>query len=271
MPVVRGLEGKVVVVAAGGTGASDGTSNSASIGGAVSRRLAAEGANVVVGDLSLPAAEHTVELIHQAGGAAVPVQFDAGDHASITALTDRAVAAYGGIDGLHYNAMDMSAGTLGLDGQHDLLTLPLDVWQRTIDVGLTGFLLAARHSIPVMLERGGGSIVCTISGAAYLGEPQRLAYATTKTGMTAVVRHIASRWGHRGIRANAVAPGMVPGEGPLAGMSEEAKARILAMARSERLGTADDVAAMVAFLLSDDGSWITGQAIAVDGGVTMRP
>lgn len=268
---MRGLEGKVIVVAAGGTGASDGTSNSASIGGAVSRRLAAEGANVVVGDLSLPAAEQTVELIEQAGGAAIAVQFDAGEDESIKALMDRAVATYGGIDGLHFNAMDMSAGTLGVDGQHDLLSLPLDVWQRTIDVGLTGFLLASRYSIPVMLKRGGGSIVCTISGAAYVGEPLRLAYATTKTGMTAVVRHIASKWGHQGIRANAVAPGMVPGEGLLATMSEEAKARILRMARSDRFGTADDIAAMVTFLLSDDGSWITAQAIAVDGGVTMRP
>ena len=76
---------------------------------------------------------------------------------------------YGGIDGVHFNAMDMSAATLGVDGQHDLLTLPLEAWQRTIDVGLTGFLLAARYSIPVMLERGGGkSSIRSVKSVYYM-------------------------------------------------------------------------------------------------------
>ncbi len=268
---MRGLQDKVVVVCAGGTGATDGTSHGASIGGATARRLAAEGAKVVVGDLSTPAAEKTVDLIVEAGGTAVAVQFDASDEESIRALMERAVAEYGGIDGVHFNAMDMSAGTLGVDGEHDLLTLPLDVWQRTIDVGLTGFLLAARYSIPVMLERGGGAIVGTVSGAVYAGEPIRLAYATVKTAMTAVVRHISSAYGKQGIRANAVAPGFVPGPELLASATEDRTAGMLKMGRSIRLGTADDIAATVAFLLSDDGSWITGQVHAVDGGGTMRP
>jgi NAD(P)-dependent dehydrogenase (short-subunit alcohol dehydrogenase family) len=268
---MRGLAGKVVVVAAGGTGATDGTSHGASIGGATARRLAEEGARVVVGDLSEQAAQRTVELIAETGGEAVAHQFDAGEDDQIKALMDRAISEFGGIDGVHYNAMDMSAATLGVDGQHDLLTLPLDAWQRTIDVGLTGMLLAARHSIPSMLERGGGSFVATVSGAVYAGEPIRLAYATTKTGMTAVVRHIASRWGREGIRANAVAPGMVPGQAMLEGLPDEGKARMLKMARSNRIGTADDIASMVTYLLSDDGAWVTAQVIAVDGGGTMRP
>ena len=268
---MRGLQDKVVVVAAGGTGATDGTSHGASIGGATARRLAAEGARVVVGDLSEPAAERTVELIRADGGTAVAHRFDAGEESDIAALMERAVTEYGGIDGVHYNAMDMSAPTLGVDGQHDLLTLPLEVWQRTLQVGLTGFLLAARHSIPHLLERGGGGIVCTTSGAVYAGEPLRVAYATTKTGMTAVVRHIASKWGHQGIRANAVAPGMVPGEEMLAGLPEEGRTRMLRMARSDRHGRADDIAAMVTFLLSDDGAWVTAQSLSVDGGNTMRP
>lgn len=267
---MRGLQDKVIVVAAGGTGATDGTSHGASIGGATARRLAEEGAKVVVGDLSEPAAVRTVELIEAAGGTAVAHQFDAGEDATIQGLIERAVAEYGRLDGLHYNAMDMSAGTLGVDGEHDLLTLPLDAWQRTIDVGLTGFLLSARYAIPHLLEAGGGGIVCTVSGAVYAGEPIRVAYATTKTGMTAVVRHIASRWGREGVRANAVAPGMVPGEAMLADMRPEAKERMLRMARSDRHGRADDIAAMVTYLLSDDGSWVTAQTISVDGGNTMR-
>jgi len=268
---MRGLQDKVIVIAAGGTGATDGTSHGASIGGATARRLAQEGARVVVGDLNEAAAQRTVELIESDGGKAVAHQFDAADEASVQALMARAIEEFGGIDGVHANAMDMSAAALGVDGQHDLLTLPLDAWQRTIDVGLTGFLLTARHSIPHMLERGGGGIVATVSGAVYVGEPIRVAYATVKTGMTAIVRHIASRWGHEGIRANAVAPGSVPGPELLSSMDDKAKDRMLRMARSSRIGTADDIAAMVTFLLSDDGSWVTGQVIAVDGGVTMRP
>jgi len=233
--------------------------------------LAQEGARVVVGDLSEAAAKQTVDLIQSDGGTAVARQFDASDESSIKALMQSAIDEFGGIDGVHANAMDMSAETLGVDGEHDLLTLPLDVWQRTIDVGLTGFLLCARHSIPSMLERGGGSVVATVSGAVYVGEPIRLAYATTKTGMTAVVRHIASRWGRDGIRANAVAPGMVPGPEKLAEVDEAGRQRMLRMARSNRLGGADDIAGMVTFLMSDDGAWVTGQVLAVDGGVSMRP
>jgi NAD(P)-dependent dehydrogenase (short-subunit alcohol dehydrogenase family) len=268
---VRGLEGKVVVVAAGGTGASDGTSHGASIGGATSRRLAQEGARVVVGDLDVAAADRTVELIRDAGGVAVAHGFDATDEAQTKALMDRAVAEFGALHGVHFNAMDLSAAAIGVDAQHDLLTLPLAVWQHTIDVGMTGFLLAARHSIPHLLEAGGGALVATVSGAVYVGEPIRLSYAAAKTGMTAIVRHVASRWGREGIRANAVAPGAVPGEELLATMPDERRERMFAMGRSHRLGRADDIAAMVTYLCSDDGEWVNGQILAVDGGNTMRP
>jgi NAD(P)-dependent dehydrogenase (short-subunit alcohol dehydrogenase family) len=259
------------VICAGGTGTNDGPSNRASIGGVTARRLAQEGARVVVGDLNEAAAKRTAELIESDGGTAIAQQFDASDETSVKALMKRAIDEFGGIDGVHANAMDMSSQTLGADGEHDLLTLPLDVWQRTIDVGLTGFLLCARHSIPSMLERGGGSVVATVSGAVYVGEPIRVAYATTKTGMTAMIRHIASRWGHEGIRANAVAPGMVPGAEKLAETDDAGVQRMLRLGRSHRIGKADDIAAMVTFLMSDDGEWVTGQVLAVDGGVSMRP
>src|SRR4051794_35984372 len=106
--VVRGLEDKVVIVAAGGTGASDGTSPGASIGGATARRLAEEGARVVVGDLDEAAAQRTVDAIG-AAGTAVAHRFDASQDASLRSLVDRAIAEWGRLDGLHYNAMDMSA------------------------------------------------------------------------------------------------------------------------------------------------------------------
>lgn len=255
------LNGKVIVVVAGGT-----RGDRPSLGGATARRLAAEGARVVVADLDLVAAQRTVDEIRAADGIAVAHRCDAGDEASVTALMDMAVETYGGIDGVHSNAMDMSAATLGVDSEHDLTTLPLDVWNRTLQVGLTGFFLVARTAIPHLIARGGGGIVGTASGAMYAGEPVRVAYATAKAGMGAVVRHIASAHGRQGIRANAVAPGMVLGDGPLTGMTQEQTERMLKFGRSDRPGTPDDIAGAVAFLLSPDGSWINGQILNVDGG-----
>jgi NAD(P)-dependent dehydrogenase (short-subunit alcohol dehydrogenase family) len=260
---VRGLRDRVVVVCAGGTG--DGTTIGASIGGVTARRLAAEGAKVVVGDLDEPAAHRTAARIVDDGGTAVGQHYEAADEDSARRLMERAVAEYGGIDGLHFNAIDTSDDT---DGEHDLTTLPLDVWHRRLDVGLLGFVLAARFAIPHLLTREGGGIVCTTSDAAYLGEPVRVAYAAAKSGMGAVVRHIASRFGADGIRANAVSPGFVPN----AVMLEDPRFQNnLRHPRSNRLGRPDDIAAMVTFLLSDDGAWVNGQSISVDGGTVMRP
>ena len=268
---MRGLRDKVVVVAAGGTADPAGRAR-ASIGGATARRLAQEGARVVVGDVAEDAAHRTVDLIVADGGTAVAQHYDATDEASIHALMARAVTEFGGIDGLHANAMDMSPGTLGADGEHDLLTLPLDVWNRTLAVGLTGLFLTTRHALPHLIERGKGSIVVTTSVVVYAGEPVRVAYGTAKTGMTAIVRHIASRWGSEGIRANAVAPGnVVPGDASLATLPEDVRERALRRYRSTRLGEPNDIASMVAFLLSDEGAWINGQILSVDGGVTLRP
>src|SRR5262245_9280512 len=178
---------------------------------------------------------------------------------------ERAIAEYGRIDGVHFDAIDITSGDV--DGAHDLLTLPLDVWRRRLDTGLLGFVFAARYAVPHILERGGGGIVGTTSDAAYLGEPVRVAYAAAKAGMGAVVRHIASRWGSQGVRANSVSPGLVPSA---VMMADERFQKMMQHPRSNRLGKPDDIAAMVTFLLSDDGAWVNGQSICVDGGTVMR-
>src|SRR6478609_9552210 len=112
------------------------------------------------------------------------------------------------------------------------------VWQRTLDVNLTGFLLAARATIPHLLEAGGGGITNTVSDAIYAGEPIRVGYATTKTALTAVTRHIASRWGREGIRCNSISPGIIA-------RNEEIEAEMLASHRREprstRAGRPDDI------------------------------
>ena len=135
---------------------------------------------------------------------------------------------------------------------------------------LRGQLLCTRHAIPEIRKRGGGAIVYTSSGAAYAGEPERVSYAISKSGINALMRHVASRWGKEGIRSNAIAPGVVLTENAGANIPEEMRNWMLGLGRSPRLGRPEDIAAMVALLFSDDGEWINGQVVSVDGGVTLR-
>jgi NAD(P)-dependent dehydrogenase (short-subunit alcohol dehydrogenase family) len=229
-------------------------------------RLARHGARVVVGDHRADSARAAAERIAAAGGEAQAQTFDMRDEDSVRALISSAIERCGGLDGIHVNAADLDA----VVHDSDAVDVPLEIVDRTLAVNLRGHLLCTRHAVPALLARGGGAIVYTSSGAAFMGEPTRVAYAIAKSGLHALVRHVASRWGKQGIRANAVAPGLVMTEAVRRAMSEDACAQVLAITRSPRLGRPEDIAAAVAFLLSDDGEWINGQVIAVDGGVTLR-
>jgi NAD(P)-dependent dehydrogenase (short-subunit alcohol dehydrogenase family) len=252
---MRGLGGKSVVIAGGAGG----------IGTATSTRLAAEGASVVVGDLDGDAAAAVVKEIEGSGGTAAATQVDISDLASVQALVDFAISSYGGIDAFHANAADLSI--IGQDS--DVLDIDLAIFDRTIAVNLRGHVLCTRVALPHLLERN-GAMVYTTSAAAYIGEPERPSYAIAKAGITALVRHVASKWGKQGVRANAIAPGLVLSPSVYDTIGEEFRAFALAGTRSERLGYPEDVAGMVAFLMSDDGVWINGQIISVDGGATLR-
>jgi NAD(P)-dependent dehydrogenase (short-subunit alcohol dehydrogenase family) len=253
---MRGLTGKVAVIAGGATG----------IGAATSVRLADEGVSVVVGDINIQAALSVAGRIVAAGGKAVAVEFDISDDASVKNLVEIAVETYGGIDCMHANAADLSLCL----SDSDAVDLSLDIWDRTMAVNLRGHLLCTRHAIPALLKRGGGSMIYTSSGAAYVGEPVRVAYAVAKSGINALMRHVASAWGKQGIRSNAIAPGLVMTDGALQNMPKERQDEMLALGRSVRLGSPADIASTVAMLMSDDGEWINGQVISVDGGITMR-
>jgi NAD(P)-dependent dehydrogenase (short-subunit alcohol dehydrogenase family) len=256
---MRGLGGKVAVVVGGAGG----------IGTATCTRLAEEGCAVAVGDIDGAAAAEVASRITASGGRAIAQQTDIGDEEQVRALIDRTVSELGALAILHANAADLSPEGIGSDS--DVVTMPLDSFDRTIRAGARGHLLCARHAIPHLLERGGGALVFTSSGSAFAGEPQRPAYAMSKSGINALVRHIASRWGKEGIRANGVAPGLVRTDKNFQVLDDENTLQmILSTIRSPRVGKPDDIAAMVAFLASDDGEWVNGQVIAVDGGTTMR-
>jgi len=255
---MRGLTGKVAVVAGGAGG----------IGTATSLRLGEEGARVVVGDLNEAAARDVADRITQAGGSAIGIPFDIADEDSVRALVAAAIDAYGGVDLCHANAADLSVPVIM--GDTDALDIDLGIWDRTMQVNLRGFLLCTRYAVPKMLERGGGAIVYTSSAASFVGEPARPSYAAAKSGVNALMRHVASKWGKKHIRANAIAPGLVVSDEMSEVIPKEMQERTLKGTRSWRLGHPRDIAAMVAFLLSDDGEWVTGQVLSVDGGVTMR-
>ncbi len=254
---LRGLEGKIAIVAGGATG----------IGAATARRLAAEGCSVVVGDINDGGATKTSREISAVGGIAAAVRFDLAEADSIAELTRITVAEFGGVDLLFNVGSDMSL----LPGDTDVVDIDLAIWERTMTVTLRGYLLTMQHVIPNLLARGGGAIVNMSSAAAFQGEPMRPAYATAKAGVGALTRHVASRWGRDGIRCNAVAPGLTATVAiRSAPQWPELQAAAHKRMRSTRVGEPDDIAAMVAFLMSDDGAWINGQTINIDGGTILR-
>jgi NAD(P)-dependent dehydrogenase (short-subunit alcohol dehydrogenase family) len=254
---LRGLAEKVVVVVGGGSG----------IGAATSARLGEEGCRVVVGDVAEDAAQQTAARIVAAGGTATHVQFDLADTESVANLMDSAATIYDGVDLVFNVGADMST----LPADTDVVDIDFAVWERVMTVSLRGYLAAMKYAIPAMLSRGGGAIVNMSSAAAFQGEPARPAYATAKAGIGALTRHVASRWGKDGIRCNAVAPGFTATE-TIRSVPQwpQLEAAALKRIRGTRVGDPEDVAALVAFLLSSEGAWINGQVVNVDGGTILR-
>jgi NAD(P)-dependent dehydrogenase (short-subunit alcohol dehydrogenase family) len=254
---MRRLEGRVAIVVGSATG----------IGAATSARLAREGASVVLADVNVDAAERTAERIAESGGSAIAMPADASDDATIEAMVAATIDRFGRIDAVHSNAADTSTRTAERD--LDVVGIDLEVWDHILRVNLRGHVLVLRHTIPHMLEGGGGAIVCTSSDGAMLGFPGWSAYCASKAGVNALVHHVAARWGKEGIRCNGVSPGVILSDAG-EGLSEAFKQETLAANHSTRLGQPDDIAAAVAYLVSDDASWVTGQVISVNGGALLR-
>jgi NAD(P)-dependent dehydrogenase (short-subunit alcohol dehydrogenase family) len=254
---MRRLEGKVILVAGAGA-----------IGAELARRYAAEKACVVLGDVDVTRARDAAAEIARAGGRIIAVKLDGTDESSIAAAVSQCRESCGGLDGLHANfAMFEDVET-----DIGVMELDLETFDRVMQVNVRGFLLCTRHALPEMIARGGGAILYTGSIAAYTGGPRRVAYAMSKSAILALMRHVASRYGSHGIRANVIVPGFIM----RADQEDVFRPEVIQRAKDSallksRIGDPADVAALSAMLMSDEGSFITGQSIAVDGGVTLRP
>ncbi|MGO4750411.1 SDR family NAD(P)-dependent oxidoreductase [Streptomyces sp. 2MCAF27] len=247
-----GLESKSVIV----TGAASG------IGRAAALKFAREGARVLVADLNRAGAEQTVEEIAEAGGQALAVDGDLSDQQVVEQVVQRAVATFGGVDVLVNNAGIM-------DRMSALGETEDPEWERVIRINLTAPFLLTRAVLPHMLAAGRGSIVFTASEAGLRGSAAGAAYTASKHGVIGLVKNLAVMYRKQGIRANAIAPGPTSTNIQVdAGAEAHGPAVIgqLIGANIGRLGSAEEQAAAIVFLASDDASFVNGAVLAVDDG-----
>lgn len=249
------LADKIAVI----TGASSG------IGRAAALLFAREGAELVVGARRQAELDALVAEIAARGGRAVALAGDVREDAYARALVQTALASFGGLD-IAFN----NAGTLGEMGATPDVSLA--GWHDTIDTNLTSAFLAARHQIPAMLARGGGSLIFTSTFVGYTAAlPGVAAYAASKSGLIGLTQALATEFGARGIRVNALLPGGT--ETPMGQTmisTPEGRAFVEGMHALKRIAQPEEIARSALYLASDAASFTTGTAMLVDGGVSIN-
>jgi len=245
------LDGKVAIVTGAGSG----------IGEATARLMGREGALVVVADLNRAEAERVADDLD----GALAIEVDVSEEASVIGMIEAAVESFGGLDVLHNNATDSALNAVDTD----IATLDMAVFDRLVAVNLRGQFLGCKHAIPRMLERGGGSIVCTASVDGFVGRGVRAAYGASKAGVVLLVKSVASQYGKAGIRCNAVAPGLTLTPGAVGNATKEYVDAALSNYPMPRLCVPDDVANVVLFLASDEAAYVNAATVMVDGGATV--
>ena len=254
---MKRLSERVAIVTGGAQG----------LGGATARRLAEEGARVLVADIDLETAEANVERIRANGDEADAVRVDVGKHADIKAMVEAAVGKWGRLDILFNNAFDVL--TAGSGGAVDLAE---DDWDKGMTVLVKSIFLGAKHAVPEMRKAGGGSIVNVSSVHGILAAPGFLTYETAKAAVIGATRQMATEFGPDGIRVNAVLPGHMLTERLRQGWEDNPSG--LKFFEDQyplrKVGRAEDIGDAVVFLCSDEASFITGHPLVVDGGLTAQ-
>jgi NAD(P)-dependent dehydrogenase (short-subunit alcohol dehydrogenase family) len=250
------LKGKVGLVTGAGSG----------IGRATALAMAREGAKVVVSDVDDNGGAETVKLVSDAGGDAFFVHADVSDPKQVEALVKAAVAKYG--------ALHLGVNNAGIAGESAAVgDYTVEGWRKVMSINLDGVFYSMRYEIPAMLASGGGAIVNISSILGLVGFPQASAYTAAKHGVVGLTQVAAIEYGQAGIRVNAVNPGFI--STPLltsAGITEgtDMYAFIAGKHAMNRLGSADEIAEGIVWLLSDKASFVTGIPFPIDGGYTAQ-
>jgi 2,5-dichloro-2,5-cyclohexadiene-1,4-diol dehydrogenase 1 len=249
------LENKIGLVTGGGMG----------IGRAICQAFAREGAKVVVADFNPESGAETVQLIRDSGGDALFVQADVSDEAQVKAMVANTVE--------HYGRLDIACNSAAVSrGSGPIHLFEKSVFDDTLDMCLSNTWLCQKYELAAMLEQGGGNIVNISSNASLRGQVYNTAYAAAKAGVNVLTQSSAAEYGSKGIRINAVSPGVVRTPGVEKYFAEQPKIAegLKRAAVMNRLGEPEEIAEAVVFLCSDRASFITGQILSVDGGAAVR-